>query len=128
MREGLPLDADDAMQLADALDRIADGEASDIALGIRRQRGDMLAAIKARDCILRDATAMLPRLPLIEAANRIHIAMVRYRESTWRHERHLDECPRRHRGTLREMAWQALRLRDHVPSPRSIRRILADDV
>jgi hypothetical protein len=68
---------------------------------------------------------MLPGLPLAEAANHIHSAMRRYRESAWQRERQLDDCPLRHRGTLHEMAWRALRAWDAVPSVRSIRRVLA---
>jgi hypothetical protein len=120
LRDGVLLDADDARRMADALDQIARGVAPDIALGLRRQRADLRAAIKARDCILRNAAKTMPGLPLTEAANRIHVAMLRYRESAWRRERLLDQCPARHRWE-----WQALRLRDHVPKPRSIRRVLA---
>jgi hypothetical protein len=126
LRDGT-LDADDAAWLSNALTRIADGKPADIELGLRYQRADMLAAIKARDCILRGAALiMMPGLPLIEAANRIHRAMLRYRESAWQRERQLDTCPPRYRGTLREMAWQALRLWDAVPSASRIRRILAE--
>jgi hypothetical protein len=124
LRDGA-IDAGEAAWLSDALSKIADGEPADIALGLRQQRAEMLAATKARDCILRDAAKTMPGLPLTEAANRIHNAMLRYRESAWRRERLLDECPTRYRGTLREMAWQALRLGDAVPSTRSIRRVLA---
>lgn len=127
LRAGARLDADVAALIANALDRIVDGEPADAALGLRRQRADLLAAIRARNRILRDAAAtMLPGLPLVEAANCIHKAMLRYRESAWERERHLDQCPLRHRGKLRGAAWEALQQRDHVPSPRSIRRILAN--
>lgn len=118
--------ASDAAWLSAALSKIANGEAPDIALGLRRQRADMLAAIKTRDGILRDAAKTMPGLPLVGAASRIYTEMLRYRQGAWRRERHLDQCPICHRGTLREMAWQALRLRDHVPKPRSIRRILSE--
>jgi hypothetical protein len=126
VRDGT-LDAENAAWLSDVLSKIADGELpADIALGLRRPRADTLAAKKARDCILRDAAkTMLPGLPLVQAAAHIHSEMLRYRQGAWRRERLLDECPLRHRGTLREMAWQALRLRDAVPSTRSIRRVLA---
>ena len=59
LRAGAPLDADVAVLIADALDRIVDGEPADAALGLRRQRADLLAAIKARNSILRDATAAM---------------------------------------------------------------------
>jgi len=124
LRDGA-IDAGEAAWLSDALSRIADGEPADIALGLRRQRAEMLAAKKTRDCILRDAAKTMPRLPLTEAAKRIHRAMLRYRQTAWRRERQLDACPARYRGTLREAAWQALRLWDAVPSARSIRRVLA---
>jgi hypothetical protein len=119
LRDGA-MDAGEAAWLSDALSKIADGEPADIALGLRRQRAEMLAAKKTRDCILRDAAKTMPGLPLTEAAKRIHRAMLRYRESAWQRERLLDQCPARHRWE-----WQALRLRDHVPKPRSIRRVLA---
>jgi hypothetical protein len=92
LRDGA-IDAGEAAWLSDALSKIADGEPADIALGLRQQRAEMLAATKARDCILRDAAKTMPGLPLTEAANRIHNAMLRYRESAWRRERQLDACP-----------------------------------
>jgi hypothetical protein len=81
LRDGTPLDADDAALIADVLNQIAVGVAPDVAFGLRRQRADTLAAIKARDCILREAARTMPGLPLTEAAKRIHIVMLRYRET-----------------------------------------------
>jgi hypothetical protein len=122
LRGGVALDADDSVQLAEALDRIAQGVAADVAFGLRRQRADMLAAIKARDYVLRDAAKNLPpSLTLAEAAGQLHRELSRYSASAWRRERLLDQCPARHRWE-----WQALRLRDAVPSTRSIRRVLAN--
>src|SRR5450755_3238351 len=46
VRDGT-LDASDAAWLSGALSEIADGEPADLALGLRRQRAAMLAAIKA---------------------------------------------------------------------------------
>src|SRR6266404_4508655 len=121
LRDGT-LPASDVAWLSDALSDIADGEPADAVLGLQCPRAEMLASIKARNRILRDMAKALPsNLSLSEAASRLHKELLRYRESAWRRERLLDQSPARHRWE-----WQALRLRDHVPKPRSIRRILAE--
>lgn len=120
------LDADALDALAAALDLAIDKptEAAS-ALGIERSREELAAVSTLQDEVLREAAGTLPSvLSVVAKANLIHSAFQRYRAGAWRRDRVLDECPARHHGTLKEFGWRWLRLRDNVPSGRTIRRKL----
>jgi hypothetical protein len=51
--------------------------------------------------------------------------LVRYREGAWRRDRSEALCPPRHRGTITELLWCVLRVKDSLPSERLIRLVLA---
>ena len=74
---------------------------------------------------------------LVEAADRYCIAMsdnaaadyllVRlagYRETAWRKDGAEALCPARHRGSITEFFWMALKSRDRLPSLRLVREVL----
>jgi hypothetical protein len=93
----------------------------------RGKRSDTtLRALATRDQLLREAAAtFIPGWSSLSAANKLHGAIQRYREGAWRRERVAETVPPRHHGRIEAHLWSILRTRDHTPSIRSIRRILA---
>jgi hypothetical protein len=88
-----------------------------------------LAAIEQRNDLLRVAAArFLPGLCVQAAARDLHRELRRYATTAWPRERLLDALPQKHRGTMREALWRALKARDHIPSESHLRRILRADV
>ncbi|MGY4472841.1 hypothetical protein [Bradyrhizobium sp. USDA 3364] len=57
-------------------------------------------------------------------AEQLHAALSRYSASAWLRERTEERCPAQ-TGTLRAACWAILKVRDYVPSDRTIRRVLA---
>ena len=51
----------------------------------------------------------------------------RYHGGPWRRDRLEVRCPDRHRGTITELLWKVLKVRDAVPGDRTIRAALALD-
>lgn len=47
-----------------------------------------------------------------------------YRATAWRNDGPEALCPARHRGTIREFLWMALKSRDRLPKERLLREIL----
>jgi hypothetical protein len=84
-----------------------------------------LAAIDERDRLMSEAVAMfMPGISSRRAAHRLHDALVRYACGAWRRERAAPSCPLRHAGRIEAMLWEILRVRDHIPSERVIRRAI----
>lgn len=120
------LNSEDLDALASALD-LAINKPADAAaaLGLQRSKQEWSFLTAARNQILREAAATLPTALSVSAkADLIRSAFLNYRAGAWRRDRSLDKCPARHRGTLRDFAWRALRMHDGVPTTRTIRRIL----
>jgi hypothetical protein len=87
---------------------------------------ETLFALAERNRLLVEAaTLYFPLMSKSEAACRLHVALSRYEAGAWRRARALDEIPARHVGCLAGHCWRILRARDHTPSSRSIRLILA---
>ena len=101
----------------------------DAALGLvplpGRRRPQTVATLQSRDELLRTMAArFFPAIPVTEQARRLDAALRRYRAAGWRFDRTKGECPHRD-GTLLAACWRILKLRDHAPSERTIRRVLA---
>ena len=93
----------------------------------RRPPADVLARA-IRDHLLRTAAdrfcAGMKDRP---AAAKLRTKMIRYCEGSWRRDRDEMQCPDRHRGSITELLWTILKIRDAVPSDRTIRAALALD-
>jgi len=50
-----------------------------------------------------------------------------YRGGRWRRDKNEVQCPARHRGTITELLWRVLKVRDAIPGDRTIRAALALD-
>jgi hypothetical protein len=120
---------EDRDQLADTIERIANGEDVATALGLKRSPGQRTwhtcAALAERDRLLRAAAARFAGLSITEQAMALHKELSRYHASAWQRERAHDRCPDRHLGTIHEFLWRALKAHDHVLAPRSLRLVLA---
>jgi hypothetical protein len=98
---------------------------------VRLSRGqrslETLLSLQRRNAALRAANrAFYADMSAQATAHELHRELVRYLLTAWQRDRLLDAAPSRHAGRLREHLWLILRARDHVPSERTIRRILAD--
>jgi hypothetical protein len=90
----------------------------------RRTPADVLGRT-IRDHLLRTAAERhLSGLSDRQAAEVLRAKLARYREGGWRRDRAELQCPDRLRGTINELFWQVLAIRDMDPSSRSIRRAL----
>jgi hypothetical protein len=91
----------------------------------RRPPADVLARA-VRDHLLRTAAdrfcvGMSDR----QAAMVLRTKLDRYRLGAWQRDRAAGaQCPDRHRGSVTELLWTILKIRDAVPSDRSIRAAL----
>jgi hypothetical protein len=61
------------------------------------------------------------------AAAMLRTKLIRYREGPWRRDRDEEHCPARHRGSVTELLWTILTIRDAIPGDRTIRAALALD-
>jgi hypothetical protein len=61
------------------------------------------------------------------AAEFLRTKLARYRASAWQRDRSEVQCPDRHRGTVTELLWTILMIRDAIPGDRTIRAALALD-
>jgi hypothetical protein len=91
----------------------------------RRPPADVLARA-VRDHLLRVAAArfcvgMRDR----PAASFLRTKLIRYHQGAWRRDRVEVQCPARHRGTINELLWTILSIRDAIPCDRTIRAALA---
>jgi hypothetical protein len=51
--------------------------------------------------------------------------LMRYRDGRWRRDRSELTCPVQHHGKLVQTMWRVLKVRDAIPSDRTIRAVLA---
>src|SRR3954452_18762517 len=85
----------------------------------RRPPADVVART-IRDHLLRVAAARFcAGLSDRQAALILRAKLIRYREAAWPSDRSLEQCPARHRGTISELMWTILRIRDAIPGDRS---------
>jgi hypothetical protein len=61
------------------------------------------------------------------AAAYLRSRLVRYREGAFRRDRICETLPDRQRGTINELLWSLLMVRDAVPGDRTIRAALGHD-
>jgi hypothetical protein len=126
LREGVLLDADDAVRLANALEKIAQGVAPDIAFDLRLKPGQHRTQdqIAARNDLLRQtARTFWPDAIVTEQARQLCGALKRYRGGRWERERSAVACPHP-RGTLAAHLWRLLHHRDRAIGERQMQRIL----
>jgi hypothetical protein len=110
-----PLDSGDAEVARAALRVLLGGGEARKASGSR--------SLEVRNDIIREAAErFFPNGSCVEKANRLHFELARYAATSWLRDRTSDECP--HSG-LRGHLWRILKVRDHVPSARQLRRVLA---
>lgn len=123
------LSPEDREQLADMLDRIANGADAAAALGLKRSPGQRTwrtcAVLAERDRLLRVAAARLAGLSITEQAMALHTELSRYHATAWQRERTYECCPERHAGKITELLWNILKVHDHLLAARSIRLVLA---
>jgi hypothetical protein len=93
--------------------------------GVGQRSPSTLLMIDERDALLRDAAAHYPGLSDREVARRLRTALVTYQNGRWRRDRVENLCPPQHAGKLMALCWAMLKTRDHVPSERTIRAVLA---
>jgi hypothetical protein len=96
-------------------------------LDLRGRRLPMtLLRLDVRDAFLRLAADIhCTGLSGRQAAMLLHVRLGRYREGAWRRDQILDAVPPRLAGRIDGLMWCVLKCRDHVPSVRLIRLVLA---
>lgn len=93
----------------------------------RRPPADVLARA-IRDHLLRTAAdRFCAGMKHRRAAAMLRSKLIRYREGAWRRDGVEVQCPDRHRGTVTELLWTILKIRDAVPGDRTVRAALALD-
>jgi hypothetical protein len=93
--------------------------------GRGRRTPQTMLLLDERDQFLRAAAAHFPGLSHREIARRLHVALSRYRDGRWRRDQSELTCPSQHAGKLTATLWMLLRVKDYVPSERTIRAALA---
>jgi hypothetical protein len=101
--------------------RLADAVAVD---GRGRRTPSTMLQLDERDHFLREAARFFPFFSQREVARRLRTALLRYQTGRWRRERADVECPHA-AGKLTAVLWMLLKVRDHVPSERTIRVALS---
>jgi hypothetical protein len=84
-----------------------------------------LLLIDERDALVRDAARFYPGLSHREIARRLRTALLVYRDCRWRHDQSELTCPPQHAGKLTAVLWKLLKVRDFVPSERTVRAALS---
>ena len=83
-----------------------------------------LLRLDERDRYPIEAAGHFPGLTDREIARRLRIALMRYREGRWRRSRTDLTCPHE-AGNLTGLLWMLLKVRDAIPSERTIRAVLS---
>jgi hypothetical protein len=122
----------DAIEIAEIFEAWRRGEIVDLpaALGLKPAVGERdprsQLSLAKRDEIIRDAfQRFLADASSAEAARQFCSGLQRYRSSAWKSERKSADLPERHRGKISAAYWSVLKVIDHVPSERTVRRMLA---
>jgi hypothetical protein len=93
----------------------------------RRKAADILGRT-IRDHLLRlAASRYCVGMSDRQAASYLRTKLGRYAAGAWRRDRVEDRLPDRHLGRIEATLWELLRIRDHVPSDKTIRNALAHD-
>ncbi|WP_093013384.1 hypothetical protein [Roseivivax halotolerans] len=123
--------ARDAQVLAERLEGVAQGHlTAEQALGVQRAPGQrsisLQATIDARNEALRQVAKLyFPDETCAAAARFIASGLTDYQRRIWPRERAFDAVPERNLGRIEGDFWYILKLRDHAPSARHMRRIIA---
>ena len=104
--------------------RIMDPNAAPLD-GRGRRTPRALLMMDERDALLIEAARFFPGASDREIARQLRTALSRYRDGRWRREQVEVRCPAQHEGKLTALLWCVLKVRDHVPSERLIRAVLA---
>ena len=93
--------------------------------GPGRRSPATLRAIAERDRLLREAASgFCAGMSELAAAVKLSAALKQYSTSGWRRDAAEQTCPPRHAGSLREMCWRILKVRDASVSSETVRRAL----
>ena len=93
----------------------------------QRPPADVLART-IRDHLLRTAAdRFCVGMSARQSAAMLRSKLIQYREAGWRRDRVEVQCPDRHRGSINELLWTILTIRDAIPGDRTIRTALAHD-
>ena len=91
----------------------------------RRSPADVLART-IRDHLLRTAAdRFCAGMSDRATAAMLRSKLIQYREGAWRRDRVALRCPDRLHGSIKELFWQLLTVRDAVPCDKTIRDALA---
>jgi hypothetical protein len=86
---------------------------------------ETIEAIALRDALLREAAARFcAGMTPFQAAQVLHVKLLRYQTSAWQRHRSAEECPPRLAGRDGELLWQILKARDHVLCAAMIEAVL----
>jgi hypothetical protein len=120
---------DDMLRVAEAFDRILVGERADDALDLkkcgRRVLETRVKLNQRNDLLCEAAKRFFPDLSISAQATRMAAELRRYCAIAWVNDMASDACPKRHRGTVREAFYLALKCHDRELSSRTMRLILA---
>jgi hypothetical protein len=92
--------------------------------GRGRRTPQTLLLLDEREAYLIEAARHFPGSDR-EAARLIRTALLRYQTGRWRRDRREATCPVQHRGKLTAVLWCLLKVRDAIPSERTIRLVLS---
>ena len=106
------------LRASDLLDAVPFG-------GSGRRTPQTLLLIDERDRYLVEAAKHFPGLSQRETARLLRSRLLVYRSGRWRRNRSELTCPVQHRGKLTEVLWMLLKVRDAIPSERTIRAALS---
>jgi hypothetical protein len=93
--------------------------------GRGRRTPATLLALDERDRCLIEAACHFPGFSDREIARRLRSLLLIYRQGAWRRDRVDALCPPRHAGRLEAVLWMLLKVRDAIPSERTIRAVLS---
>jgi hypothetical protein len=96
------------------------------AFGRGRRLPRTMLLISERNAPLLAASRFYPVSLLARSPGNYVLALSRYRDGRWRRDRSELTCPMQHRGKLTEVLNLLLRVRDAIPSQRTIRAVLRD--
>jgi hypothetical protein len=104
--------------------RLALTDAKPLPRGPGHRTEATIAALDARNRLLREAASRFCNGSTRAAASMLHTTLARYHELGWRRDRSEIECPARHCGKVNELCWSIFKQRDAVPSIATVRRVL----
>ena len=97
----------------------------EFVFGRGRRTPATLLRLDERNRYLVEASKHYVGLSDCEIARQLRLALSRYRGGRWRRDRSELTCPVQHRGKITEVLYCLLRVRDSLPSERTIRAALS---